>query len=1282
MKHFLLMLALIIGFLTNLSYAEPGGSIISEKNSICIRVGVYNSPPKVFKDKNKKIVGIFPDILTYIASEEGWNIKYIFGTFEECLAHLEKNTIDIMADVTYTEAKAQNYTFSDETVFLNWGTIYTRKEYIAASFFDLKSKKIAISKGSSFTEGEQGIKAILREFDIPSTIIEVDDYQSVFNLLRSGNADAGVVDRIYAEQSDKNFPINKSSLIFKPQHQKFAFSKTGLLTDILHKRIDFYLKNLKATSSSIYYQVSTHYLTETLFPDGTLDRKVKMTIEEAKWLKNHPVLVLGVDSGFAPFEYLSDKDGYQGIASDFVKIIRERLGAEFRLVEGLSWSETVEKAKAGTIDILPCVGITEERKKYFNFSKPYITYPRVIITQDNTPVNSIEDLEKMKVAVQANSSHYGFLREETNIKPVLYETFQDSMLALSRCEMDAVVGNLATAAFAIRSMNLSNLVIAAHTSNETVPLVFAIRKDLSTFVGLVNRVLDDIPESEKVRISRVWAPDNILDDLTLTQESSIALTIEEKKFLKNHPIIKIGIDPAWPPFEWWGDDGQYKGISSDYVKLLEKRLGIKINAQKINSWGDVHKRLKNRTIDMAPCLHETLARKTYLNFTKPYLSYPVVIITRKESPFVGSINSLSGKKVGAVKGYAYQEILLSKYPKLIIQEDETTLECLNNLSTGRTDAFIGNLAVSSYLIQKNSISNLKVAAAAEGLTRSDLAMGVRSDWPELVSIIDKALGTISHQEKNEIANKWLSLKFVHSTSWGRVIRIATLIIFITLSILSFFLFWNRRLAKEISIRKRIEFDLKKAKDESEKANQAKSVFLANMSHEIRTPMNAILGYTQLMQNDDTLSSEQLLNLRSISVSGEHLLHLINDILEMSKIEAGRIELSQNGFDLIRLLDDINMLFKERAASKGLKLKVSYEDNLLRMIYSDERKLRQILINLLGNAIKFTDEGEVALSVSMERKCVGEEETPGDTLFLTFQVADTGVGIAEEDVHNIFQSFEQTENGRKKEGTGLGLAICSKYLELMGGGISVTNNMGTGSIFTFFIPVTSAENVEILFNQDSRKIIGLKNNDTDYRILVVDDNPTNRDILSKMLKRVGFHVREAEDGESCLKAFSEWEPHIIMMDIRMPVMDGVEATRRVKESDKGRNTIVIAVSASAMDEEKIQVLKNGADSFIRKPFREREILESLREFLNVDYRYEIEIDMKNTVLPLPDTFDFSLIPEELLENIKRAALGGYIKELNGYIDEVSKIDENIAGGLRKLTDNYEYEKLVNFISKTP
>ncbi|TVQ51243.1 MAG: PAS domain S-box protein [Spirulina sp. DLM2.Bin59] len=403
--------------------------------------------------------------------------------------------------------------------------------------------------------------------------------------------------------------------------------------------------------------------------------------------------------------------------------------------------------------------------------------------------------------------------------------------------------------------------------------------------------------------------------------------------------------------------------------------------------------------------------------------------------------------------------------------------------------------------------------------------------------------------------------------------------------------------------------LQEAKEKADAANRAKSEFLANMSHELRTPLNAILGFTQLMQRDRTLDPNNQSYVEIINQSGEHLLGLINDVLEMSKIEAGRMTLNETAFNLTQLLNGLEAMFALKAQSKGLDWLVKRSPRLPDVIIADQNKIRQVLINLLGNAMKFTQTGSVLLWVGVFK--------PANPMILQFTVEDTGPGIAPEELDQLFQAFQQTAVGKASlEGTGLGLRISQQFAQLMGGNITVNSVVNQGSCFTFTAAVTSVDRATIrpsgATTIDSfRDVTCLAPGQLDYRILVVEDRPVNRLLLVTLLTELGFVVQEAENGQVALNLWHSWQPHLIFMDMQMPIMDGYTATQEIKarsQKQVGRGSdrpipVIVAITASAFMENRQDCLAAGCDAFIGKPFNREEVLMVLAQHLGVQYQQD-------------------------------------------------------------------------------
>ncbi len=501
------------------------------------------------------------------------------------------------------------------------------------------------------------------------------------------------------------------------------------------------------------------------------------------------------------------------------------------------------------------------------------------------------------------------------------------------------------------------------------------------------------------------------------------------------------------------------------------------------------------------------------------------------------------------------------------------------------------------------------------------------------------------------------------------------------------------IGQDISDRKQKELALQHAMEAAEAANLAKSTFLANMSHELRTPLNVILGFAQVMTHDPSLTSNQKEDLQTIRRSGDHLLSLINDVLDLSKIESGHCTVEDSGFDLIALLHSLRNMLAERASSKGLDLRFEIAPEVPQFMLADAQKLRQVLLNLLSNAIKFTDRGSITLQVSIEADGTGA--LPTTRPILQFVVADTGLGIASVELNTIFDAFVQAQAGKRSTGgTGLGLTISRKLLELMGGEISVSSTLGEGSTFTFTLPVSPISRVNVTPEENNRLVIGLAPGQRHHRILVVDDQAENRLLMVRLLTQLGLEVKEATNGQQAVQIWQEWQPDLSWMDIRMPVLDGYEATKQIRAMEGEQNSIIIALTAQASQSDRALALAAGCNDYISKPFREQTLFLKMAQYLGLEYVYQKEETengergtnrfpsyLSSVASSVSDSLDPTLLatlPEVWLAQLEDAALCGDDVAIVGLVAQLSSEFAQFGTHVTELANQYQFEQILNVI----
>ncbi|MBF0287767.1 MAG: transporter substrate-binding domain-containing protein [SAR324 cluster bacterium] len=1169
------------GSLDNLIYQPDGhlgiGLTLEEEQFLSQHptIRVHNesdwAPYNFFE--NGKPQGYSIDFITLLAEKLGINIDFVSGpTWGEFIDQIKEKKLDVMLNIAQTPEREKFLNFSSSYIELAQALFIHEDMEQIHSIEELFGKRFAVPKGFFFEETLQKYPGI--------NLIPVKDTLESLQSVAFDRADAlldlmPVVEYYKRKLGITNvivggtLGLNEGSPI--PLH-------LGVRKD-WPELASIFNKAMKEINHEELRKIENSWLNFT--EQRANNPAIELTLEEQEWLTQNRIWTVANELDWPPFDFAEDGIP-KGYAIDLINLALKKIGAEVKWVNGFTWAQLMAKFQSGEIHILPALFKTEERKKFTEYTYSYAANPSVLVTHsDNKDIASMDDLKGRRIATISNFSIADTIEKiYPEIQQISVENVTEALNTVSQKKADAFVGSIGVISYILDRNYIPDVQVVGDSGllkPEDTALYMGVLKQRKIQRDILQKGLDAIGEDELAKIEKRWLP---LLHSNKDKKKRVDLSSKEFDWLMEHSELSLGDDFSWPPFAYQDKEGKFSGISSGFVDLISDRLGITIEPVFGLRWPEVLEKVKKKQLDILPAVAYSKQREEYLDFTKPYIQFPIVIATRKDSEFVDNLKDLTGKKVGIITEYITQEKLTENYPKIELVPLKNLRDGIQALDEKKIDAFVDNLASITYEIDRLKIQTIKIAAPTE--YNFELHFGVRKGLPELVDILNRAIDSIEVQEKARIKNTWLAIEVKFGWDLEKILIYALPIGASIFVIIVFVIVWNRRLEKEIVYRKTLQDELEIAKEKAEEATKAKSDFLANMSHEIRTPMNAIMGMTHLaLQTELTAKQQDYLN--KVNSSATSLLGLINDILDFSKIEAGKLDIESIDFDLNEVLENVSNLISMKAIDKGLEFLFHTDPDVPTFLRGDSLRIGQILINLSNNAVKFTGEGEVVIRTQLIKKT--EEHVT-----LQFTVRDTGIGLTPEQIGKLFQSFSQADSSttRKYGGTGLGLTISKRLVELMGGKIWVESEVGKGSSFIFTIVLGHPQGELKKTQVDLAELEGM-------RILVVDDNKTSRQIFKNMLESFSFQISYASTGEESIDILkSEKETFaIVLMDWNMPGMGGLKATEQIKKH-LNLNPVpkVILVTSYGREDVAEQAESAMLDGLLMKPVNPSSLLDSI------------------------------------------------------------------------------------------
>ena len=933
-------------------------------------------------------------------------------------------------------------------------------------------------------------------------------------------------------------------------------------------------------------------------------------------------LTVGCEIGYPPYCFVNDQGEADGFSVQLFRAAAREMGLVVRFKTG-PWEKLKYDLVKNKLDALPLMGKTPEREDLFDFTIPYLTmHGAIVVRASQEGIQTPADLRGKQVAVMKGDNAEEYLRrEKVGAEIIQRTTFERALRELDDGQHEAVVIQRLLAFQLIRENGFENLKVLGKPGDlYRQSFCFAVSDGNDQLQSLLNEGLALMNSNGTFR---------------LLHSQWFGSVASMQDFSRR---IVIGGDHNFPPYEYIDENGEPAGYNVDLVRAIADEVGLNIKIQ-LGPWTEIREKIREGHMDAIQGIFYSPKRDETLDMSPAHTRIGYVLVTRQGKRLPGNLQDLEGQRVLVQDGDLMEEELIKRGLEDEIVVTQTQKEALRLLNNGKYDYAVTSRVLAHFHSEKNGWDNLVIGN--QPVFTAEYCLGVLEGNSALLSRLTEGLAAVKATGKyREIYSKWLGVYEQPDQTLTDFLRYALYVLVPLILLLLAFLLWTRTLnsrvkartqalQEEVANRKKVEEQLKElyqelkkrndeiaaqndqyeklneelnrkndklvhinqeleeAKEKAEESDQLKSAFLANMSHEIRTPMNGIMGFANLLEHPGLSGEKKERYVEMIRKSGERMLEIINNLMNIARIESGQEKIQQENMPVNAMMDELSALFHQQAEEKTLSLvchKPLEDDQSY--IVSDRTKLTQVMTNLVNNAIKYTHQGKVEFGYHPEKEG------------LRFYVSDTGIGVPKKLQAKIFERFRQAElsHTREYEGAGLGLSISKAYIEMLGGSMGVDSTPGEGSTFYFTLPVQPGSLPAQKTNNETTKTKDLPENIT---LLVAEDDETSYMLLSESLSGDGLTLLRAKNGEEAVEMTRNHQDiDMVLMDIKMPVMDGYQATREIKEFRP--NLPVIAQTAYASKTDRKRSIQAGCDDYVAKPLQMKDLRNLIRSFFHQDH----------------------------------------------------------------------------------